>query len=170
MLNSRSIRDELWEQAREALVFYFLRRHGLPNAEDLAHDTLQALWSRDFAFEKEDQFLRVCYGFASRISKQGYREARKHAAGALDAAPPASEGKVAGMVEAEARVFLDDVCRTAEAHLSAEDWELVQRLVEDDRPGLSGGFGNSGRFRVHLHRMRRRLARLTGWRGRRAKV
>jgi hypothetical protein len=171
MLNSRSIPPELWEQARQALVFYFLRRHGFSNAEDLAHDTLQAVWIReDFTFAEEGQFLRVCYGFASRISMEGRRKTLKQAASELGSCAPAPDGRVAGMAEAEARVFLGEVRRTAKTNLSAEDWELVSLLLEGERPQPAGRFRNPNQFRVHLHRMRRKLADLTGWRGRSSRV
>jgi len=171
MLNSRSIPPEMWEQARQALVFYFQRRHGFSNAEDLAHDTLEAVWTReDFTFAEEKQFLRVCYGFASRISMEGRRRTRKHSGSELDPATPGAERKVAGMEQAEARVFLNDVRRTAKQRLSEEDWALVELLLQGEGLDKAGKFVNSSRFRVHLHRMRRKLARLTGWRMRQAKV
>ena len=90
MANCRSIPPAAWEHAREALIFYFSRRHGLTDAEDLAQDTLATLWSRDDdEFEKNDDFLRVCYGFARLVSQKGYRQAQKHAGDELDPATPA---------------------------------------------------------------------------------
>lgn len=166
MLNSRSIPSELWEQARQALVFYFSRRHGLPNAEDLAHDTLMAIWIRDdFTFETKEQFLRVCYGFASRVSLYGYRQTRKHAAVALDPAMPARAAEAAGLIGVEVKVFLDEVCKAGESGLTDKDWELVHSLMDGGRSELSArfGMGDANNFRVHLHRIREKLARLVGW-------
>lgn len=171
MLNSRSIRAELWEEAREALEFYFRRRHGAKDSEDLAHETLQAILIReDYLFEEEDQFLRVCYGFAKRISKKGRRDATLHEATARDAAAFGADEKVNGMSGVEARIFLDDIRRTAEAVLTPRDLKIVELLMEGERPGLGGRFRNSNQLRVHVHRIRRKLAQITGWPVRRAKV
>ena len=52
-----------WSEARLKLVHFFSRGRGLHNAEDLAHDTLAALWSRDdYEFRSESEFGLVCYG------------------------------------------------------------------------------------------------------------
>ena len=165
MLNSRSIPPELWEQARRALVLYFSRRHGLSNAEDLAQDTLTAILSRDdFPFEKEDQFLRVCYGFASRISLHGYRQTRKYL-GTLDPATPTRDARIGGLSGVEVRVFAGEVFRAGQFSLTDQEWALVERLVDGGCPG-GGPFGvrDANRARVRLHRIRTKLARLTGWR------
>ena len=166
MLNCRAIPPESWEQAREALVFYFQRRHGLSKAEDLAHDTLHAILLRDdFEFAEEGQFLRVCYGFARRILLASYREKAGHAEVALiSAAAPSGAGKVARMDEAETQVYFSEVCRTAQAHLTPEDWALVEKLINGEPVDAAERFCNSNAYRVHLHRLRRKLARLTGWR------
>ncbi len=168
MLNSRSIPPELWEQARQALVFYFLRRHGSSNAEDLAQETLMAIWSReDYTFEREEDFLRVCYGFAARISRWGHRQAQKHVGGGLDpAATPAPGGDLRGLTGTEVKIFLDEVCRTGESGLADKDWKLIQSAAGGDRANMPVLFdlGDANNFRVYLHRIRRKLARLTGWR------
>jgi len=172
MLNCRDIRPELWEQAREALVFYFSRRHGFDKAEDLAHDTLHAVLLRDdFLFGEEDQFLRVCYGFARRILMASFRQKAAQAEVALiSAAAPSGDGKLARMDEAETQVYFGEVCRTAKAHLTPEDWKLVQKLIDGEPVDSAERFCNSNAYRVHLHRLRKKLARLTGWRGEDEKV
>jgi len=54
MINCRSVSPKTWEHARQALVFFFTRRHGLYGAEDLAHETLAAILGReDYRFEQE---------------------------------------------------------------------------------------------------------------------
>src|SRR5947208_4477511 len=91
MLNSHSIPPELWIRARQLLIYYFTRRHGIEKAEDLAHNTLMAVWSRqDFEFKKDEDFFRVCYGFARMISLEAYRDQKKYAWTELD---PAAEGQ-----------------------------------------------------------------------------
>src|SRR5215813_13323562 len=84
MPNCRSISPEAWAHARESLIFYFSSRHGRFDAEDLAHETLLAIWNReDYEFEKEEDCLKVCRGFAERVSRQGFRKALRHNASAL---------------------------------------------------------------------------------------
>ena len=85
MPTCRSLSPDAWEQARQALVFYFSRRHGLANAEDLAQETLAAFWKReDFEFEREEDFLRVCYAFARRILQVAVKRVVEQAAEVLD--------------------------------------------------------------------------------------
>ena len=68
MPNCRSIPTEKWVHAHKALVHFFTRK-GVSNPEDMAQETLMTLWSReDYQFEKEDDFLKVCYGFAKKHS------------------------------------------------------------------------------------------------------
>jgi len=165
MVNSCSIRPEMWDQARRALVFYFVRRHGFSAAEDLAHETLTVIWSRNFEFEKEEQFLRVCYGFASRISQQGHRRAQKLSGDNVRPEVPAQNANWGGLSGAEVGVFLREVCQEAECILTEKDWELVQRLMDDDRAEMMAGLGmkESNRFRVQLFRIRRKLAHIKGF-------
>lgn len=166
MPNCRSIPPAVWEHAHDALVFYFSRRHGISNAEDLAQDTLAAVLTReDFEFEKEEQFLRVCYGFASRISRSGYRLARKHAAGVLD--DPNFRQRASSRLAlnpAEMAVLLDEVLRIAKSQLTEREWNLIQQTAGDQEaiselPNAAG----VNNVRVRLHRARRKLAKLTGW-------
>jgi DNA-directed RNA polymerase specialized sigma24 family protein len=148
------------------MVVYFSRRHGVAQAEDLAQDTLTTLWAReDFLFETEDQFLRVCYGFASRILLQAYRQTRKHAGQPLDPAAPNHEAQAAGLMGMEVAVFVEEIGRAARSSLTERDWQLVQTLAEEDRAELSAGFdaGEANRFRVRLYRIRQKLTQLTGW-------
>src|SRR5260370_399388 len=87
MINCRSVPPKTWEYARQALVFYFTRRHGLSDAEDLAQETLATILSReDYHFEKEEDFLKVCYGFAGHILQTARRGAAKCAGSPLDPA------------------------------------------------------------------------------------
>src|SRR5450432_4212962 len=110
MPNSRSIEPEAWEQARSALVFYFSRRHGFTNAEDLAQETLAALWKRDdFEFARAEDFLRICYAFARRISQSGGRDARKHAGEELDPAAPGREASMEGLSGAALELLVREV-------------------------------------------------------------
>ena len=150
------------------MVVYFSRRHGWSQAEDLAQDTLATIWAReDFLFESEDQFLRVCYGFAGRILLQAYRQTRKHCSQPLDPAAPIRDAAAAGLTGMEVAVFVEQLGRAARSGLTERDWELVQALAEEDRAGLSAGFeaGEANRFRVRLYRIRQKLKQLTGWTG-----
>jgi len=159
MLNCRSIPAEKWVHARKALIYFFSRR-GAPNPEDLAQDTLVTVWSReDYLFEKEDDFLKVCYGFAKKILLEGYRVNRKHAADDSAISIESRVRGIQGLEGNEASVFLEEVCRRADAELQEEEWAAIQAAVDRDRQDQP----IEGKERVRLHRARKKLAKLTGW-------
>jgi DNA-directed RNA polymerase specialized sigma24 family protein len=167
MPNCRSIPPAAWEHARQAMLFYFSRRHGLSDAEDLAQETLATLWSReDYEFEKEEDFLRVCFGFARLVSQKGYRQTQKHAGDELDPATPAAAHDAGGLIETEMRILLDQVCRVGRSELQEKEWQLIEHAAVSDRATIASTFnlGDANNVRVHLHRARKKLARLTGWR------
>src|ERR1035441_8258829 len=166
MPTCRSMPPEVWAHAREALVFYFSRRHGMANAEDLAQETLTAVWGRqDYEFERDEDFLRVCYGFAGRISLEGYRKVQKHTGGPLDPNLCAHERQTHGLKGAEIPVFLADVCRLGRTELREKEWKLIERAATSDPRGYSdpGSPGDPNTVRVYLHRARKKLAHLAGW-------
>jgi DNA-directed RNA polymerase specialized sigma24 family protein len=165
MANSRSISPETWAHARESLVFYFSRRHARSDAEDLAQETLLTIWNReDYEFDKEEDFLKVCYGFARLISKEGYRKSQRHAAAALDSSLPAVPDERNSPKAIESRLLLEKVCAIGESQLRGEEWEMIRQSVDHDREGMAQEFkmGDANNMRVRLHRVRRKLAKLTG--------
>src|SRR5690349_564754 len=106
-MNCRSVSPKTWEYARQALVFYFSRRHGLSNSEDLAHETLASILSRDdYQFEKEEDFLKVCYGFACHVLQTARREVRKNVGMSLDPATLFPRQGAPGLKDAEFNVYL----------------------------------------------------------------
>jgi DNA-directed RNA polymerase specialized sigma24 family protein len=159
MLNCRSIPDEIWVHASKAL-FYFFRGKGVSNPEDLAQETLMTILSReDYQFEKEEDFLRVCYGFAKNILREGYRANRKHAAKESIVSVESRVRGIQGLEGNEASVFLEEVCRRADAELQEEEWAAIQAAVARD----SQDQPVEGKQRVRLYRARKKLAKLTGW-------
>ncbi len=160
MLNCRSIPDEKWVHAHKALIQFFTHR-GIVNAEDMAQDTLAALLSRqDYQFEKEEDFLRVCYGFAKNILREGYRTSRKHTAEELDSSVESPTQGIQGLKGSEVSVFLEEVCRRATVELQQEEWAAIQTAVNRDSQDQPADTNQ----RVRLHRARKKLAKLTGWR------
>ena len=160
MLTSRSISPELWIYARKCLVYYFMHRHCTANAEDLAQETLMAVWGReDYPFEKEEDFLKVCYGFARHIRQQGNRDQQKHAADELTSDVDCVSPKIKGMQHQEVQVFLNQIRERAEAELLADELALIEEAMKRDShdPPLST------RVRVKLHRARKKLEKITGW-------
>lgn len=165
MTNCRSISPEVWAHARESLVFYFSRRHARSDAEDLAQQTLLAIWSReDYEFDKEEDFLKVCYGFARLISKEGYRESQRHAGDCLESSLPAPSHERNSPRSIEARLLLEKVCAIGESQLSDEEWRMIRQSMDCDRADMAQEFkmGGANNMRVRLHRVRRKLAKLTG--------
>src|SRR5260370_32712539 len=122
MLNCMSVPQEPWVHASKALFYFFLGK-GVSNPEDLAQETLMTVLSReDYQFEKAEDFLKVCYGFAKNILLEGYRANRKHAAGD---SVPAVESRVKGIQGLEGNevsVFLEEVCRRADSELQEYEW------------------------------------------------
>jgi len=166
MLNCRSIAPETWEHARQALVFYFTYRLGADNAEDLAHDTLTAILARDdYEFEKEEDFLKVCYGFANHTVKEGIRKAAKHNYTPLEFDPPAPGNKTQGLNEAEARVYLQEILQLGRERLSQKDYEILKSAISLDGKEIAKAFGisDANNVRVRLHRLRKLLAGWAGW-------
>lgn len=161
-MTCRSIPPALWAHAQEALVFYFLRRHGITYAEDLAQETLTALLGReDFEFEREEDFLRVCYAFAAHVSQSGSRKIRKHGNSSFDPVihdrAAANGAASAGMHSSEMSVLLDEVIRIGSSQLRDDEWEAICAAAEGD--ASAGG----NRFRVRLFRARQKLLKLTVW-------
>jgi DNA-directed RNA polymerase specialized sigma24 family protein len=159
MPNSRSIPTETWIHAHKVLVHFFTRK-GVSNPEDLAQETLMALWSRqDYHFDKEDDFLKVCYGFAKKILLEGYRLSRRHAAQELDPLVESPVQGVQGLEGSEVSVFLGEVCGRANAELLEEEKAAIEAAIDrgrEDKPV-------EGKQRVRLHRARKKLAKQTGW-------
>ena len=159
MLNSRSIPHESWVHASKVLIYFFSRR-GASNPEDLAQETLMTVWSReDYEFEKEDDFLKVCYGFAKNILLEGYRVSRKHAAEDSVLAAESRVRGIQGLEDNEVSVFLEEVCRHADTELREEEWAAIQAAIDRDRQDQPV----EGKQRVRLYRARKKLAKLTGW-------
>jgi RNA polymerase sigma factor (sigma-70 family) len=165
MANCRSISPEAWAHARESLIFYFSRRHARADAEDLAQETLLAVWNReDYEFDKEEDFLRVCYGFARHISKEGYREAYRQAAASVDDSMPAPLHEASSARAMEARILLEKVCEIGRSQLHENEWQIIEHAANSDRASMAKdlNMGDANNVRVRLHRARKKLAKLTG--------
>lgn len=165
MANSRSISPEAWAHARESLIFYFSRRHARADAEDLAQETLLAIWNReDYEFDKEEDFLKVCYGFARHISKEGYRASHRHAGDPLDPSLPAPQHEWSSAKATEARMLLEEVCEIGRSKLHQKEWQIIEQAADSDRTSMANelNLGDANNVRVRLHRARRKLAKLTG--------
>jgi hypothetical protein len=164
LLTCRSISPAIWEHARNALVFHFSRTHGLENAEDLAHVTLAALWSRpNCVFEREEDFLRLCRSFADHLSKAAYRKRGKpeeSAQGVAFANPDLSF--VAGLNAVETDICLQQVIRIAESEMYPKEWMIVRQSLVSDRSviGEVAGRDNADDVRMRLRRAIRKLAKL----------
>jgi len=157
-MKSRSISNELWLQDRSRLIFYFTRRVGSQNAEDLAQSTIMTMWRRDFEFEKPEDFLKVCFGFARKILQAESRD-EKYSWDELDPDIEHKTHDLDGLKGAEIAAFLEEVKRKGQELLDAEDWELIEAAAHRD--GDDGPV--SGRLRTKLHRVRNEFAKMMGW-------
>jgi hypothetical protein len=162
VLNCRSIPDSVWAHARQALLSYFAWR-GVSNAEDFAQDTLAAFWANDsYEFEREEDFLRICYAFARRSLMAGRRKEQKHSAEELDPGLPAPAGNTLGLNPAELAIFLKETVEAAQSAWSKPDWKAMANGAREEECMPADAAG-ANRRRVRRHRARRRLAQLTGW-------
>ena len=148
-------------------MFYFSRRERVGNAEDLAQETLLAFWRReDFQFDKEEDFLRVCYGFANLILQHDYRRQKRRT-------EPISPEQAAGhsaarrFEPAELRILLDEILRIGRSELREEDWKLIETAVSTNPSQMPEAVDSraANRIRVRLSRARSHLMRVTGWGG-----
>ena len=166
MPTSRSIPPEAWAHAREAVRRYFVSRQCSMNAEDLAQTTLLKVWEReDYEFTLMEDFLRVCLGFARMVALEHQRlRLREHAPLDFDAPAPAHSADSHRAMDA--RMQLEDVCRTGEANLKREDWQMIcdAAAAGDAVVAPAESAAEANRRRVSLHRARRKLGFLTGWR------
>jgi DNA-directed RNA polymerase specialized sigma24 family protein len=166
MPNCRSISSETWAHARECLIFYFSRRHARSNAEDLAQETLLTIWKReDYEFASEEDFLKVCYGFARLISKEGYRETQRDDGSAVDDFLPAPPHGWGGQRATESRLLLAQVWEIGRSQLQEKDWRVIEQATDSDWPTVTQelNLGTASNARVRLHRARKKLAKLVGF-------
>jgi len=166
MLNCRSISPAAWESARQSLIFYFSRRHSINRAEDLAHETLAAILSReDYQFEREEDFLKVCYGFANHILQAARREAARDPDTTESLAMAALQAETRGLRGAEVNVYLNELLQIGKDKLREADWQAIhQAVVTEGEPTPGSDPKSANSARVKLHRARKRLARIVDWR------
>jgi hypothetical protein len=64
----------------------------------------------------------------------------------------------------EARLLLEKVCAIGESQLRSEEWRMIRQSIDCDRAGMAQEFKlkDANNMRVRLHRVRRKLAKLTG--------
>jgi DNA-directed RNA polymerase specialized sigma24 family protein len=165
MVTCRAISKAVWEQAREALVFYFERRVGFMDAEDLAQDTLAAIWRRaDFEFEVEEDFPKICYAFAKRILKASLRKDKGHLQTELQATIPAPERNLFGLNSMEMEVYLDEVMTAARSGMLEHEWRAIENRARYEAYGETQPLDDRerNRLRVEFHRAKEKLTELLG--------
>jgi len=151
----RDVSPKDWEHARQALVFSFTRRMGFTKGEDLAHETLLAILSRDdFEFEKEGDFLKVCRGFARNVCLAAQRQANRAPAPLEDIVVAAIRSQIQGLRGAEVDVYLNELLKLGRENLSEEEWRLLNPQTETSEPKDSAG---QNRERVKRYRARKKL-------------
>lgn len=166
MPNCRSIPEDKWVQARAALKFYFSQRAFVEDVEDLVQETLKVLWAReDFEFDREEDFPLVCFGFARLVLMNGLRQRRKHAAEELNVSIASPSTATHGWQSTESAVYLAEVERIGAAALTNREWEFIRSAASMDYGEFGAQYSPAerGKFRLYLHRARRKLAKLAGW-------
>ncbi len=165
-MTCRDIPPHVWAQAEEAVINYLALRLGVHNATDVAQDTMLTVLRRsDFEFEKEEDFLRVCLGFAKRVGPESRRSAERRATDVLTSEPPDQASGIAGLDGPEVAIYLKEMLALGKQHLSERDYRLLERATVCDGKELMAEFDfpNVQTMRVHLYRIRKELAKLGGW-------
>jgi hypothetical protein len=162
MATCRDIPPEKWGQASDALIRFFSQRGFAADAEDLTQRALTAmLASRSLDIDHADNFIRVCYGFGHNILHEARRERLRKSREVSEAAIPPPATPRPGMQDADSARFLEQVVEIGRAQLSESDRKVLEDLIaENEKEAVSGAEAN--RFRVQLHRFRKKLAKLTG--------
>jgi len=120
----------------------------------MAQQTLMTVWSReDYQFEKEEDFLKVCYGFARKILLEGYRVNREHAAEDPDVVESRVQA-IQGLRGNEVSVFLEEVCRRAATELQEEEWAMIQAAVQRIRIEIAVGAFPHAPWEMQIERQR----------------
>lgn len=159
MPNCRSIPEGDWAEARRKLIFFFAHSR-MHNAEDLAQEVLALVWRReDYNFGSDEEFLRVCYGFARNVLRAARREEARRASTRLEESHLKMESGSEQLNPAEISILYDQAVFIGETRLRQDDWRLIQAIASDDKPGKP----LENKKRVRLHRARKRLRRLLGW-------
>jgi hypothetical protein len=154
-MTCRDIPEEDWKKAGERLVYVFSRGHGADNARDLAQETLRAVWERaDYQFEKREDFMPVCLGFARLISQAGHRKAYRYSGGAVPDDLPSRSGESAEAVEQG--ILLQQILQQGKVNLRAEEFKLILE------PPPAASLQEANRVRVARHRALQKLARILG--------
>jgi DNA-directed RNA polymerase specialized sigma24 family protein len=164
-MTCRDISDTMWAEAFQALVLFF--RHRLAaEPDELAQQTLVRILRRQdpYQFEKEEDFPKVCFGFAKIIWLEHCRQQKRDSTTLLDPAMPAPAHDSGGQQATEDRIFLEEICRIGETQLKKKEWEMIQQAADSDRSAMAEDLkmGNANNVRVQLHRVRQKLSRLIG--------
>jgi len=127
-----------------------------------------ALWMRDdYEFRDPEDFMKVCYGFARNILHADSRALqRDQRSDPVDQALRAFAPPPGNLQTADLKILLDEVLRTGQAELSAKDWALIRKAANALMSGEDYHFDakSANKLRVQLHRLRKKLSDLTGWR------
>ena len=167
-MNCRDIPPQVWSHAREAIFVFFSRRLGVERADEVAQATLLAVWKRDdYLFGAEEDFLKVCLGFAKRVAPELARNELRRSMDTLDfdtAAPSARIGCLEGV---ETNIYLAQTVRLGSQQLSDLEWKLTNRSTVCSGDELIAEFPdefkNVEALRVQLFRARRKLRKIVGW-------
>ncbi|MEO8660263.1 MAG: hypothetical protein ABI693_17475 [Bryobacteraceae bacterium] len=155
MLTCRDIPEEDWAKARERLIYYFSRGHGLDNASDLAQETLAVLLARDdFQFQRREDFLPVCLGFARRVGQSGYRKEFRYSGGPLPDDLPGHPSESAQATERN--ILTSQILNKAKAGLRPGEYDLMLNDSASSDPA------EANRVRVTRHRAIQKVVRMLG--------
>lgn len=162
-MNCSEIPEKMWVETRQSLYFYFSRRFGFNNADDLAQETLLRVWSRpDYVFKDSSDFPKVCIGFARNVAYEHRREAAIWVTVDWEAELKDEVQYGPGPEVAENMVLLRETLEASQTVLSEQERKLIGKASERDRGGTAAKpMDPAGR--VKLSRARRKLADYIGW-------
>ena len=163
-----AIPEELWNHAIKSLTRFFGSKGCGDRVGDLVQDTLTRISGRpDYEFEKEEDFLRLCHGFARMILYEDRRRWNRNRSvveyddsALYGGASPKSLRGVERQLHNRKLLDLLKPC------LKDEDWKMLEDSLEMDREtqarnlGVSNANAMGVRIFRALEKVRRRLHNL----------
>ena len=167
-MTSETIPEEVWNQATKALTRFFGSKGCGDRVSDLVQDTLTRISGRtEYRFEEEEDFLRLCHGFARMILLEDRRKwNRNRSAVEYDDSALYGGSRPKSLSGVERQLHNRKLLELLKPCLKEEDWRMLEDSLEMDREtqarklGVSNANAMGVRIFRALEKVRKRLRNL----------